>query len=128
MASSIENSPRIDDHAGRMHFSRHHSLRLNLDAASCKYHPIEVPRDHHAVSFDLSFNLCVLTQNHGLFRDYISLNMTVNTKRSCERQRAFQRHALIDESCPLFAAATLRCAGPLPRHESSPKSCFAIAV
>src|ERR1700757_5082351 len=97
-----------------MNFSRDDALGLNLHSAPRKNHAVEVSRDHHPVPFDLSLNFCIFAENYGLLGNNISLNVTVDTKRSCERQGALKRYTLINESCPLFTATIFRRTRPLP--------------
>src|SRR5580704_3800317 len=103
-----------------MNFPGNHSLSLDLYAAFCETHAIKSARDYHTVSFDLALDLCVLTKDHGLLGNNISFDVPVDSERSGQRQRPFQRHSLIDESCPLFAPAVARTTRPLPRHKNSP--------
>ena len=108
MATSVKDSTRINDHAGRVNFSGDHALRLNFHASAGKDYPIEVSRDDDSVALNLSLYFCILTQDNSLLGNYISLNVTVDAERSCQRQGSFERNSLINESCPLFASATLR--------------------
>ena len=108
MAASIEDSPWVDNQARRVNLSSDHAFGLNLHTAPRKNHPVEVSRDNHPVSLDLPLNLCIFAQDNGLFGNDISLHVPVDAKRPRKRQRAFQRHTLIDESCPLFAVPIFR--------------------
>src|SRR5262245_25002003 len=105
MAAAIENPARIDDQAWRMDFAGDHPLGLNLHAALRENHAVVTPRDDHTIAFDLPFNLGVLTKDQCLLRNNITLDVTVDTERSGELQGPFEGYALIDKSCPLFAAA-----------------------
>ena len=99
-----------------MYFARYDPLGLNLHATSGEDDAIKPTRDDHAIAFNLSFDFRVLTQDHCLFGDDVALDVSVNAKRSGECQRAFERHALINETGPLFTATILRRAWPLPSH------------
>ena len=116
MAAAVEDSTRIDDHAGRVNFPSHDSLGLDLHAAFCENHAIEAARDYHAVALDLSFNLSAFAKDDGLFRNDVAFHVTVDAKGPFYRQRAFEHYALVDESRPFFAGAILRTCGPLPCH------------
>ena len=109
VAPSIKYSARVNHHARRMYFARHHTLGLDFHSAFREDHSVKASRDHHAISFDLSFDLRILSQNHSLLRDDVALHVSVNAKRSRYRQRSFHRHTLIDKACPLFSAAVLPC-------------------
>ncbi len=105
MAMSIENSPRIYHHARRVHFPGHDALCLNLHPALGKYDPIKSPTNHNPVAFNLSFHLGIFTEDNRLLRNYIALHVAINAKGPFQLERAFQRHALIDKSCPLFGSS-----------------------
>jgi hypothetical protein len=87
-----------------MNFARDNSLGLDFDAASCKDDAIETSRNHNAIPFNLSFDFCILSKDHRLFGDDVPFNVSVDAKRSCERERAFKRNALIDKPGPFFTA------------------------
>src|SRR6267154_988034 len=95
-----------------MHLTGNHALGFDLYAALC---------ENHAIAFDLTFDLCAIAKDHGLFGDDASLHVAVNAERAGDRQRAFERYALVDKSCPLFTCAVLCSTGPLPCHIHSPK-------
>src|ERR1700736_1265383 len=105
MAMAVENPTRVDDHAGCVHFAGYHTLGLNFHASFCKNHSIKTSRDHHAIPFNLPFDFCVLAEDHRLFGNNIALNVSVDSKRSADLQRAFNDHALVDKTSPLLAAA-----------------------
>src|SRR6478736_8132945 len=107
MAPPIKYAARIDHQARRMYFAGNHSLCLNLDSAFGENHSIKAAGDYHTVAFDLSFDLGAFSQNDCLFRNYISFDVSVDSKRSGQLERAFEGDALIDESCPLFTCAIL---------------------
>src|SRR5260370_26251436 len=121
MAPAVEDSAGIDDHARRVDLSGHHSLGFDFNASLGKNHSIETARDDHTIALDLTFDLCALTQDHGLLRDDVAFHVAVNAKRAGDCERSFERHALVYESCPFFAGAILRGCGPLPCHIISPK-------
>ena len=102
MAAAIKNPAGVDYHARRMHFARHNSLGLDLDSAARENHPIKMPGNDHAVPFNLSFNLRVLPEDHRLLGDDGALHVPINAKGPGQRQRSFERYALINESGPLF--------------------------
>src|SRR5712692_4636315 len=121
MAAAIEDSARIDDHARSVHLSGHHAFGLDLHAPLGENHAIEAAGDHHAVALDLSFHLCTVAKNHGLFRDDVAFHVAIDAECPGDRQRALEGNTLIDESCPFFTCATLCSAGPLPCHIKSPQ-------
>src|SRR6267378_6004906 len=122
MAPAIKDTTGINDHARRVNLSRHHTFGLNFNAALREDHAVEASGNHHTISFDLTFHLCAFAQDNCLLRNYVALHVAINAERSSDRERSFERHTLVDESCPLFAAgAILCCAGPLPCHIHSPK-------
>src|SRR5271169_468692 len=121
VASSIKDATRIDHHARRVHFARDHALRLNLYPALREDHSVEAARDDHAVPFNLSLDLGVFSEHDGLLGNNVSLHVSVNAECPGQRQRAFERNALIDETGPLFAETVFRCAWPLPCHEDTPR-------
>ena len=120
MAAAVEYSAGINDHARRVNLSRYHTFYLDLHAAFCENHAVKSARDHHAIAFDLSFDFGAFSKNHRLLGDDVAFHVAINAERAGDRQRAFQRHALIDESCPLFTCAIFGRAGPLPSHIKSP--------
>jgi len=120
VAAAVEDSTRIDDHAWRVNLSRHHAFGFDLHAALRENHAIEAARDYDAVSLDLSFNLSAFAKDDGLFRNDVAFYVTVDAKRAFYRQRALERYALVDESCPFLAGAILRTCGPLPCHFKTP--------
>src|SRR5467141_302882 len=120
VAAPVEDSARIDDHARRVNLSSHHAFGLDLHASLRENHAVETAGDHHAIAFNLPFDLCAFAKDHGLFRDDVALYVAVNAERAGDRQRALEGYALVDESCPLFTCATLCRAGPLPCHVKTP--------
>lgn len=124
MASTIKNSAGIDHHAGRVNLACDNALRLNLHPAFCEDHSVKAPRDDHTVSFNLTLDFGILSENHGLLGDDVSFNMPVDAERSCERQRAFERYTLVDETSPFLADTIPRRAGPLPCHRTTPKKIY----
>jgi len=103
MASAVEDSARVDYHTWRMYFARNDAFGLNLDAPLGKNHAIKPPGNHHAISFDLSFDFGTVTQNDGLLRNDISFDVSVDAESPGDLQRPFERYTLIYESGPLFA-------------------------
>src|SRR5258708_36658007 len=108
VGGAVKDSPRVNDQTGRMHLTRDYALGLSVHVAACKNRAVEMSRDHHAVPFDLSLDFCILAQDNGLLRNDVSLDVAVDAKRTRKRQSAFERHTLINESCPLFTAAIFR--------------------
>lgn len=107
MASPVEDSARINDHARRMHFASDHTLGFNLHATLGKYHAIKSAGDDDAIAFNLSFDSSAFTQDDGLLGYDISLDPTIDAERSFQLKRTLERHALVDETRPLFTAAIL---------------------
>src|SRR5229473_3470102 len=105
MAAPIENSTGINDQARRVNFASDDALGLNLDAAFGENYAIVAAANDHAIAFDLTLYFRVFAENQSLLRDDVALHIAVNAKGSGELQRAFHRHALIDKTGPLFAAA-----------------------
>src|SRR6267378_6511567 len=120
VAAAVEDSTRIDDHARRVNLSRHHAFGFDLHAALRENHAIDAARNYDPVALDLSFDLSTFAKDDGLFRNDVAFHVAVNAKRALYRQRTLERYALVDESCPFFASATLCCAGPLPCHFKTP--------
>src|SRR5215510_13495441 len=105
-----------------MHFSGDHALGLNLDAALRENHAVEAAGNHHAVSFDLSFDFGAVAEDYSLLGNDISLHVAIDAERALDRERTFEAYALINESSPLFAVrAVILSAGPLPRHIEFPQ-------
>jgi len=102
VAAPIKYSARIYHHAGRVHFPCDDTLDLNLHAATREDDAVKSPRDNHAIAFDLAFNLGALAKDHGLFRDDVAFDISINAKRPFECQCTFKQDALIDKTCPLF--------------------------
>ena len=122
MAAAIKDATGINDHAWGVNFACDNPLGLYLHAPFGKDHAIEAAGNHHAVPFDLSLDFGAFAQDNRLLRDDVSFNVAVNAERAGDRKRPVQGHALVDETCPLFAASTpCCCAGPLPRHGNPPK-------
>src|SRR5262249_9794750 len=118
VAAAVENSSRINHHARRVHLPGDHALGLNLDPALRENHAVEAARNHHAVPFDLPFDFCAVAENHGLLGNDVASDVAIDAERALDREGAFEGHALIDESCPLFTgcAVAFAAAGPLPCH------------
>src|SRR6516164_556527 len=119
VATTIENSSRIDHHARRVNFAGHDALRLDLDAPFGKDHSVKAARNHHAISFDLTLDLSALSKDHRLLRDNVSLDVPVDAERPFDIQGSFKRYALVYESCPLLDSVSGGCR-PLPSHEVPP--------
>ena len=92
---------------GRMHFAGNHTLRFDLDAALGKYHAIKSTGDDHAIAFDLSFDAGAFTKNDGLLGDDVALDVSIDAEGSLQLKRALEGHTLVNETCPLLAAAIL---------------------
>jgi hypothetical protein len=107
VASTIEDSARVNHHARRMHFTCNNAFGLDLDAPLRKNYSIEPPGDYHAISFDLPFDFGAVTQNDGLLRNDIPFYISVDAKRPSYLQSPFERYTLIYESGPLFARAVI---------------------
>ena len=105
MAAPVENSAGINHHAWRVHFAGYHAPRLNLYPALRKYHSVKSAGDYHAIALDLSLDFGALSEYDGLLGDDISLDVAVNAKSSLKLEGAFERHSLVDETCPLFIGA-----------------------
>ena len=105
MAAPVENSPRINHHARRVHFAGDHALGLNLDTALGKNDSVEAAGDYDAVAFDLSFDLGTFSEDHGLLGNNISPDVAVDAEGSFELKGTFERHTLVNETSPLFAGA-----------------------
>lgn len=118
VAAAVEDSARVNDHAGGMYFARYDTLGLNLDAAFGENYAVEAAGDDDAVSLDLSLDFGTLTKHHGLLRDDVALDVAVDAERPRHLQGAFDCHALIDKAGPLFVASGIRTAGPLPSHDN----------
>ena len=81
MASPVEDSAGINDHARRMHFASDHTLGFNLHAASGKYHTIKSASDDDSIAFDLSFYSSAFTQDNGLLGYDVSLDLAIDAER-----------------------------------------------
>src|SRR6266436_9690537 len=114
MAATVKDATRIDDHTRGVNFAGHDALGFDLHTAFRENHAIEAAGDHYAVAFDLSFHLCAFAEDDGLVRDDVAFDVAVNAERSCNRQRALESYAPVNESCPFFACAILCGAWPLP--------------
>src|SRR5437588_12734050 len=106
-----------------MHFAGHDAFGLNLDAALGKNYTIEAPGNHHAVSLDLSLDLCTLAKNHGLLGNDVAFHVAINSEGAADRERSFHGYTLIDEPRPFFAVVRAIVVGgwPLPRHIEFPQ-------
>src|SRR6266478_8416473 len=98
MAATVKDSARIDDHARGVNFAGHDALGFDLYTAFRENHAIEAAGDHHAIAFDLSFHLRAFAEDDRLLRDDVAFDVAVNAERSCNRERALERYALVDES------------------------------
>jgi hypothetical protein len=107
VAATVKNSAGIDDHAGRMDFAGDNAFGLNLDAAFGEDDAIEAAGDDYAVAFDLAFDFSAFAKDDRLLGDDVAFDVAVNAERARKLQRAFKRHALIDEASPLFVRAVL---------------------
>ena len=116
MAATVEDAPRIDDHTGRVHLAGNYTLGFDLDSAFGENNAIKAAGNYHAVPLNLALDLRSFSQDHGLLRNDIALDVAVDAERTGDGQSSFKRHTLIDKSSPLFAGAAFRCTGPLPRH------------
>ncbi len=105
MAATVEDSPGVDDHAGRVNFSGDDALGLDFYAAFCEDHAVKSASDDYVIPFDLAFNFGALTEDHGLFGNNVAFNVAVDTERAFDLQRPFHGDALINESGPIFACA-----------------------
>src|ERR1700737_492662 len=104
-----------------MHPARYYAPRLDFHSALREYHTVKSSGDDHTIALNLAFHFGVLSQNYGLLRDNISLQVAINTKRSRDRQRALDRNALIDEPGPFLTRIVLRRNRPLPCHYKPPE-------
>lgn len=107
MAATIEDSSRINDHARGVNLSGNDAFGFNLNTPFGKDHTIEAAGNHYTVALDLSLDLRAFAQDDRLLRNDVSFDVAVNAERSCDGKRALKGHALIDETCPLFAACAL---------------------
>jgi len=81
MASPVEDSAWINDHARRVHFTCDHALGFNLYATSGKYHAIKSAGDDDAIAFNLSLDSSAFTQDNGLLGYDISLDLAIDAER-----------------------------------------------
>jgi len=100
-----------------MDLSGDNAFNLNFDPAFRENHTIKPAGDHHAISFDLTFDSGAFAENHCLLGNNVALDVAVNAERPRQLQRSLKAHTLIDESSPFFMGAIFRRAGPLPSHE-----------
>ncbi len=105
VAPAIENPTWIDDHARGVNFTRNHALGLNFNAASGEDDAIETPRDYDAIPFNLTFDFRIFPEDHGLFGDDVSLDVSIDAERSREGQRTFERYSLINKAGPFFTGS-----------------------
>jgi hypothetical protein len=105
VAAAIEDSARVNDHTGGVNFASNHALGLNLHAAFGKDHTIESAGNHYAIAFNLSLDLGAFPENYRLLGDDIALDVAVDAESSFELERTLERHALINETRPLFTDA-----------------------
>jgi hypothetical protein len=105
VAAAVENSAGIDDHAGRVDFTRDDTLCLNFYAALGEDHAVKPAGDYNVIPFDLAFDFGAFAENYSLFRDNVALDVAVDAERAFDLQRPFHGDALIDESCPVFTRA-----------------------
>ena len=82
MASPVEDSARINDHARRVHFASDHALGFNLHATLGKYHAIKPAGDDDAIAFNLTFDSGAFAQDDGLLGYDISLDPSIDAERS----------------------------------------------
>src|SRR6516225_463360 len=120
VATTIENSSRIDHHARRVNFAGHDALRLDLDAPFGKDHSVKAARNHHAISFDLTFDLSALSKDHRLLGDNASLDVPINPQRPIDLHASYNSHASVYESYQLHHSVS-RCCRRLPSHQVHPK-------
>lgn len=109
-----------------MNFPRYHALCLYFHTALGEYYPIEFPRYHHVVAFNLPLHTCAFSEDQAMSGENVPLDLRVDTEHSGCFQRAFKFHALIEKARKLsafgifpfsfgsplhFNPQTLRCAG-----------------
>jgi len=82
MASPVEDSTGINDHARRMHFASDDALGLNLHTTFGKYHAIKSAGDDHAIAFNLAFDSSAFTKDDGLFGYDVSLDPSIDAEGS----------------------------------------------
>src|SRR6516225_9525547 len=97
-----------------MNFSGYDALWFNLNTSLGKNHSIETARDNHAIPFDLPFDFCLLSEDHRLLGDDVSLDVPVNAEHSFNRQPSFKRAPLIEEPRPLLTRSVPRRCDQLP--------------
>ena len=124
VAATIKNSAGVDDHAGRVDFTRNDTLGLDFHAAFCEDDPIKAAGDDYVIPFDLAFDFSAFAEDYRLFGDNVSLHVAIDAERAFDLQRSFHGDALIDESCPVLACAVFRSARPSPRHLKFPPELF----
>jgi hypothetical protein len=107
VATAVKDTAGINDQTGRVNFARDDTFGLNLYPAFGENNAVISAGDDHSIALDLAFHLGVLAEDQCLFGDNIALKVTIDTKRTFELQRALERHALIDKTGPLFAAAAV---------------------
>ena len=107
MAPAVEYSARVDNHAGGVDFTSHHSFGLNFHPALCKDHPVKSSGDDHAISLDLSFDFGRVTENDGLLGDDVAFDVAIDAESPSDLQSALKGYTLIDEASPFLAAAAV---------------------
>lgn len=120
MTVPVENPSWVNHHARRVDFAGDYALGLDLYASLCKNYAIKAARNHHAIAFDLSFDLGVFAKDHGLLGDNIAFYFSVDAKRAGKLKRSLERHALIYKPRPFFCGAGVRRreTGPFPGHKA----------
>jgi hypothetical protein len=108
VATSVENSAGIDDHARRVYFSGDDALGLNFDAALGKNYPIEAAGDDDAIAFNLSFDFGIFTEDYSLLGNDVALHVAVDAKSAGDLKSALQGHALVNKAGPFFGGRGAR--------------------
>jgi len=120
VAATIKNSAGVDDHAGRVDFTRNDAFGLDFYATFCEDDAVKTAGNNYVIAFDLAFYLGAFAENDGLLRNNVAFNVAIDAERAFDLQRPFHGDALINKSCPVFACAVFRSARPSPRHLKFP--------
>src|SRR6266849_10486043 len=95
VAPAVEDSARLDDQAGRVNLAGDNALGLDLDTALRENDPIEPAGDHDVVALNLSLDAGGLAQDKALFRNNVTLHLTIQTEGAGELEGALELYALV---------------------------------
>lgn len=84
MATSIEDSARINHHARRMNLARDYAFGLNFHAPLRKNNSIKSAGDDHMIPFDLPFDLSAFTEDYGLLGNDIAFDVAIDTESALD--------------------------------------------